>query len=153
MSKFLLTLAFVVTVVSPSGATTCQDVLGSNVYSCHIKSSFASDFMDCFRFTSPGTLSPEFDLASDGLGASLGCACKVGGSLTNPKFNASKDFNCVTDASGGFSFSGKASGTKLKKGQVVSKDGNTFIYECVLSPVCPPAASTHSPSENPYTRP
>ncbi len=134
-------------------AENCQDVLGNNVYSCDVKSEFGDEFSDCFRFTSPGTQSDKFDLFVDRLGHVQGCSCKAAGSFSTPDFNGSKEFACVTtveDDDFQISFSGKADGTRLKKGQVVNEFGDSFLFECQLDPHCAVAADLTTRAGNLY---
>jgi hypothetical protein len=133
-------------------AEDCQDVLDNNVYLCHVKSDFGSEFTDCYRFTSPGTQSYKFDLYADVLGQVQGCSCKAAGSFGTPDFNGSKEFECVTTGEEDFqiSFSGKADGTQLKKGQIVSEFGDSFIFECSLKPNCSVGLESATRTENPY---
>jgi hypothetical protein len=150
MNRALVTLAAAVAILTARGAAraaTCADFLASNVYTCHIKSDFGSDFTDCFRFTSPGVVSENFDLAVDGLGQTLGCDCQTGGSVATPKFGNSKGFHCVAQSGDplGIYFSGKASSNKIKKGQAVNQGGNSFIYDCVLNPACPALSTGSNP--------
>ena len=153
-------LAFALTIaagVRLAQAEDCQEVLGNNVYRCHVKSDFGTEFSDCFRFFSPGFLSGKFDLFVDGLGEDQGCSCKTSGSFNTPDFDGSKEFQCVTSGfSGGLGiqFDGKADGTRLKKGQVVNEFGNSFIFECKLDPNCPFGQGAQvQGAENPYRRP
>jgi hypothetical protein len=157
MKSALLALA-IVAFVSPrgvAGASTCKDYLDNNVYSCHAKSDAGDDFTDCFRFTSPGVASPDFDLAVDTFGGPLACDCQATGSVKTPKFSASKVFECVSPSSIGLGivFSGKVSSTKIKKGQAVNEFGRSFLYECVVSPTCSaPLASVSSRGGSPYRK-
>jgi|SRR5262245_8907110 len=151
-------LAFALTTASGlplAHAENCQDVLDNNVYSCQVKADFGNEFSDCFRFFSPGTQSDKFDLFVEGLGQVQGCSCKASGSFGTPDFNASKEFECVTSGSGGYGiqFSGKADGTRLKKGQVSDEFGNSYIFECKLDPNCSLGSGLATSVGNLYRRP
>ncbi len=123
--------------------TTCQTLLGNNLYSCQVESAFGP-FHDCFQFSSPGAISGNFDLQVAQLGGNgLGCSCKVTGSFQKPHFNMSHSFDCVaaggdTSPSGGFTFEGTATKTKITGGFVASSFGTTWKYTCVVDPTCVP---------------
>lgn len=142
-------------------ATTCENLLANNVYRCHMKtinpdSGDEIDFDDCFRFSSPGTLSSHFDLSVDLLEIPQGCDCSATGSFKNPKFSASKEFHCTTDTSGsGYGFRGKVVGNKIQKGQAIGSSGDSYVYECDLVSACavsPAPALTTPGAANPYKR-
>ncbi len=151
-------LAFVLTAASGSRlarAENCQTVLGNSVYRCQVKSDFDTPFEDCFRFISPGVQSDKFDLFVDGLGIVQGCSCRAGGSFNTPDFGGSKEFQCVTTATGtddfGIAFNGRADGTQLKKGQAVNEIGDSFLFECKLDPTCAiVGGATARGRKNPY---
>jgi len=151
-------LAFALTTASglrSARAEDCQEVLGNNTYHCRVKSNFGSEFEDCFRFTSPGDQSDNFDLFVDGLGQVQGCSCKASGSFNSPDFNASKEFECVTNGEDGFGiqFEGKADGSQLKKGQVSDQFGNSYVFVCKLDPKCSVTFGLTTRTGNPYARP
>ncbi len=142
----LLTSLVTMTASATFAATPCDDLLDNNVYRCHIKADFLPDpFDDCFRFTSPGVQSEDFDLFVDGLGIVQGCDCSATGSFSKPKFGAAKEFHCVATATGGYgiAFRGTASGTKIKDGRIIDEFGASYVYECERDPEClrPAAAS------------
>jgi hypothetical protein len=118
--------------------STCETLLDNSSFSCHVKNSFGGDFTDCFEFFSPGTASSHFDLVVTGYNPFLhmGCACGATGSVKKPQFNVSSNFVC--DSGDGFNFAGKVSGkgskTKISKGFAESLVGDTFVYDCTLSP-------------------
>ena len=87
----------------------CQELLDNRAYRCEVKADFGPTFTDCFQFISPGQQSLDFDLAIAGLGQTLSCACKAGGSFRRPQFAAARDFHCVTPAftSFGIAFEGQ----------------------------------------------
>ena len=130
----------------------CQDLLDNNVYRCQVKSDFDTAFEDCFRFTSPGVQSQDFDLFTDGLGEVLGCECKAKGSFKNPRFNKSNDFHCVNareqaegEAFLNIAFEGQVSaewdrgkkrGKRINNGQAVNEFGDSFVFQCKLDPAC-----------------
>jgi len=125
-------------VVAAASKPNCQTLLDNNSFQCHIKSSFGADFNDCFQFFSPGVSSSQFDVVVVGLTPEhLGCACDAKGSLKDPKFYASKSFDCLGNSFGAYSFKGKVAGgskLKIKKGLVTNSFGDTYVYECTLSP-------------------
>jgi hypothetical protein len=123
-----------------AAAPDCQELLDSNVYRCSVKCECGSDFEDCFRFTSPGAQSSDFDLNVDGIDDTLSCDCRAKGAFKSVKFSESTEFQCVSPAlkDAGIAFTGKVAnkGEKLKKVQAVNETGNTFFIECVLDPAC-----------------
>lgn len=139
-------MALLLTVAVSSAAAdgrkdTCQEALNNNVYHCKVKSDFGTSFEDCFRFTSPGVFSEDFDLHVDGFG-DLACECKAEGSFRRPKFEKSEDeFHCVSVAATSFfslAFEGSVEddGDELKDVQAVNDGGNSFVVECKLDPEC-----------------
>ena len=134
-------------------AENCEEVLDNNVYRCQVKSDFGTAFEDCFSFISPGDRSDKFDLFVDGLGQVLGCSCRASGSFNSPAFDASKEFQCVTNGVDGFgiAFNGRADRTQLKKGQVVNEFGDSFLFECKRDPTCAiVGGATAKGKGNPY---
>lgn len=123
----------------------CENLLANHSYLCQVKSEF-SEFTDCFSFPAPGVLSPHFDMYASVLGDLLACDCKTTGTLAKTNFSASKEFHCVTagDAPFGISFSGKAVGTKIKKGTAITEEGFTFVYECEQAACVASTAATQS---------
>ena len=120
---------------------TCQEALNNNVYHCKVKSDIGTAFEDCFRFTSPGVFSEDFDLHIDGFGG-LACECKAEGSLRRPKFEQSdEEFHCVAVPETNvfnLAFEGKVEedGDEIEDGQAVNSGGNSFVLECKLDPKC-----------------
>jgi len=146
-------------VPNQSIAVNCQDLLNNNVYRCHVKSDFGSEFEDCFRFTSLGIVSEDFDLNIDGLPwETLACECEAKGSFKKPVFNAGREFHCVNsqfvdpELLLNIAFEGDVvkKGKEIKEGEAVNEFGNSFVYECVIDPACelPPGLSVGD--ENPY---
>jgi hypothetical protein len=136
-----LWLSFSVNSTRAQWAKNCQDLLDNNVYRCQVKSDFGTAFEDCFRFTSPGLQSQDFDLFIDLLGEILGCECKAEGSLENPQFNESREFHCVNALFSAFlniAFEGEVAehGETLKNGQAVNEFGDSFVFRCVQDPEC-----------------
>jgi hypothetical protein len=121
-------------------AKSCTELLSSESYRCLVRSSFQTEFEDCLRFTTPGAVSQNFDLAVQELEETLGCACRTRGSFRRPRFGTATDFHCVTppEAANAASFAGKvaAKGRRLKKIQAVTSTGDTFVLECILDPTC-----------------
>jgi hypothetical protein len=125
---------------------TCQEALNNNVYHCKVKSDFGTAFEDCFRVTSPGVCSEDFDLHIDGFG-DLACDCKAEGSFRRPKFEKSDDeFHCVAVPEPNFfnlAFEGEVEeeGKEIEDGQLVNSDGESFVLQCKLDPKCEVAST------------
>ncbi|OPX96684.1 MAG: hypothetical protein A4E59_01024 [Syntrophorhabdus sp. PtaB.Bin027] len=124
----------------------CEDLLGDTVYSCEVKSEIGDGepFTECLRFNSTApTTSSNFDLVVDGLESpALGCSCKATGSFKKPKFDASKEWVCVTadqvdPSSPGYTWWGKVTAAgKIIKVNAAGSDGTTFVFNCVIDPAC-----------------
>jgi hypothetical protein len=113
---------------------TCETILSNQAYDCTVTPSFGGQFTDCYSFIFPGVISSNFDLFPTELGATLGCSCNPSGSSKKPKFNQSKQFSCVGDASGTqFTFEGKVAGNgkKITGGRDASSTGITYIVSCL----------------------
>ena len=139
LMALLLTVA-VSSATQDGGKETCQEALNNNVYHCKVKSDFGTPFEDCFRFTSPGILSEDFDLHIDGFG-DLACECKAEGSFSRPKFEKSDEFHCVAvpePNSFNLAVEGQVEddGDEIEDGQAVNSFGNSFVLECKLDPKC-----------------
>ena len=138
-----LTVAIVAMLQGASLAQSCENMLGNNLYLCDIKTDFATEFTDCFQFTSPGVVSLDFDLYIYGLGETLACDCKASGKFKAPVFSSTPFFHCVNENIGDInslnvSFEGKAAdgGDVIKKGQAVNEYGDSFVFICILDPTC-----------------
>lgn len=124
-------------------AATCEDLLGNNVYRCEgIGEGSFEPFDECFRFNSTApTVSDKFDLTVDGLGGeTLACSCKATGKVTNPAWDQSKEWVCITSPSsseGSYTWGGKVGGKgKISKVYAVDSSGGTYIFSCVVDPAC-----------------
>ncbi len=124
-------------------AETCQDLLDNNVHRCQVKGDFFDGaFEECFRFTTPGVRSENFDLALDlGPGVILSCDCQAKGGFKNPRFSAAKEFHCVTDPVNGaigIQFTGRVGGkgATLRDVQGVNNFGSSFVAACERDPAC-----------------
>lgn len=119
----------------------CEDLLGDTVYSCEAKNDTGETFPECLRFNSTAPTTGNFDLVVDGLGSNaLGCSCKATGSFKKPKFDASKEWVCVTaDRVGpnGYTWWGKvASSGNIIKVSAAGSDGQSYVFNCVIDPAC-----------------
>jgi hypothetical protein len=145
----LSTVPFATTAAQTAEAQrNCEDVLNSNVYRCEVKSSFGTQFTDCFRFTSPGFQSQHFDLFPDLLGEVLGCECKARGTFENPQFNESRFWHCASAGGAilGISFEGAAGQVKLFRTEAVNEFGDSFVFDCELDLACAVGSRVPSPS-------
>ena len=146
MTKSFLSLAVLalvfLTFIGSGHAATCEDLLGNNVYRCEgIGEHGMGTFDECFRFNSTApTVSDKFDLTVDGLGETLACSCKATGKVTNPVWDQSKDWVCITSPSsseGSYTWGGKVGGKgKISKVYAVDSSGGTYIFSCVIDPAC-----------------
>lgn len=117
-----------------SGSGRCPTLLGSNVYKCSVQQEGGGTLTDCFRFGS-GQVSTKFEFASDQLGATVGCACKPGGSAAAPDFNASAEFTCASTV--GVVFAGRVNGDgSIGSGSVTNAQGGTYAFSCVRDDAC-----------------
>jgi hypothetical protein len=134
-------------------AANCEDLLGDRTYSCRVKSE-GEAFSECFRFTSPGDLSANFDLSLDQFPGVLACDCKADGSFANPEFGESNSFHCVSGLTSpfGLAFDGdvKKKGRRIQ-GDGVNEGGSSFVFRCDRARTCvvptlgAPAAAAWSP--------
>jgi hypothetical protein len=119
-----------------AGAT-CGDRVANKVYRCTVTMEGAGGpFTDCFRFTSPGTVSDKFDLATDQLGTTLGCTCKAKGKPAKPKFGTAPAFECTGDEDVSFEGTVSGNGKKIGKGFAANAAGVGFVFSCTLDPAC-----------------
>ena len=142
-------LAFITFISNGNAQSSCEDLLGDTVYSYEVKSEIGDGetFTDCLRFNSTApTTSSNFDLVVDGLGSrAFGCSCTATGSFKKPKFDASKEWVCVTtdqvDFSGsGYTWWGKVTAAhKIIKVNAAASDGATYVFNCVIDPACVPS--------------
>jgi hypothetical protein len=129
----------------------CQDLLNSSVYDCHVKRDDGDRFSDCFRFSSPGELSEDFDLSVDGFPNVLGCDCKAGGDFASPGFGESNAFQCVSviledDVPPfGLAFDGtvRQQGHRIRA-EGVNDFGTSFILRCERVASCEVPAAPQS---------
>jgi hypothetical protein len=124
----------------------CQDRLDNRVYRCSVKSDAGSSFNECFRFTSPGNQSENFDLALDGLdGTAMSCDCQAEGNFSNPEFGEADSFHCVTPPffNLGLAFEGevKRRGRRID-GEAVDHTGASFLFRCDRRQDCELPVST-----------
>jgi hypothetical protein len=110
------------------------------VYHCKVKAEDGSQFEDCFRFTSPGGFSQNFDLHIDGFG-DLACECKAEGSFRRPKFEKSDEFHCVAVPETNFfnlAVEGEVEddGDEIEDVQAVNSFGNSFVITCKRDSKC-----------------
>ena len=106
-----------------------------------VKNDSGETFPECLRFNSTAPTTGNFDLVVDGLSSNaLGCSCKATGSFKKPKFDASKEWVCVTaDRVGpnGYTWWGKvASSGKIIKVSAAGSDGQSYVFNCVIDPAC-----------------
>lgn len=145
----IVTIALVV-LSSPEAKANCQDLLDSDTYRCRVKADDNDRFTDCFRFTSPGVQSEDFDLSIDGFGGAIGCDCKATGTFASPNFGAANSFHCVSAGTAGFglTFEGAVrGGGRVIIGQAVSEAGTSFFFRCNRAPACAlPAATLGAPA-------
>lgn len=140
--------------------SSCEDFLGDTVYSCEVKSEVGDGepFTDCLRFNSTApTASSNFDLVVDGLSSNaLGCSCKATGSFKKPKFDASKEWVCITadqvdTSSPGYTWWGKVtSAGKITKVNAAGSDGATFVLNCVIDPACTSSSMVRAETSSAY---
>lgn len=117
----------------------CSDRLANQVFSCTVAVEGGGSFVDCLRFSSPGTISDEFDMTTDSQGLTLGCTCKAKGSSKKPKFGALPIFVCTgDDVEGDYVFEANVagSGKKITKGFVSNGTGGSFVFDCKVDPAC-----------------
>jgi hypothetical protein len=140
--------------------SSCEDLLGDTVYSCEVKGEgeMSEPFTECLRFNSTApTTSNNFDLVVDGLGfKAFGCSCKATGSFKKPKFDASKEWVCVTtdqvDTDGsGYTWWGKVTAAgKIIKVNAAGSDGATYVFNCVIDPACTKAPMIQAETSSAY---
>jgi hypothetical protein len=119
------------------GGSSCADRLANKVYRCDVAVEGGGTFTDCLRFTSPGSISDNFDLTTDQLGATLGCTCLAKGKPNKPKFDASSEFLCTGDEDVAFKGAVARSGKKIGKGFAANSAGTGFVFSCKQSDTCP----------------
>ena len=136
-----ITAAAVLSVASssPQAQANCQDLLGSDIYRCRVKSDSIATFPDCFRFTAPETPSPLFALFSDVFTDVLACACQAKGTFRAPEFGAAKSFHCVSPLEGPYGLA--VAGAVKKKGRVIEGQavddvGSSFMFRCTRAQSC-----------------
>jgi hypothetical protein len=142
--KYSLTVSLALALAVMAGAQTaqanCEELLDNNHYRCQVQSDQGDAFEDCFIFSSPGNVSSQFDLFPVVLDKTLGCGCKAKG---NDKFHEADAFLCVgPDEEEGqqvvFEGAVTGKGEKIKKGQTIVSNGDSFTFECELDPSCGP---------------
>jgi hypothetical protein len=141
-----LTALLLACAIGSATADTCQDELNNHVYRCQVKADDGAAFESCFRFTSPGLFSTNFDLNINNYG-DLGCECKAEGSFKRPKFETSDEFHCVAVYGTTFfnlAVEGEADDYEIVDGQAVNDSGRSFVIACKLDRACelPPAVSS-----------
>jgi hypothetical protein len=141
--RSLIALGLVVVCVSNGHAAkkgkSCVEKLANQVFSCSVAAEGGGTFQDCLRFTSPGTVSGDFDMTSDAQGLLAGCTCKAKGSSKKAKFDALPIFVCTgSDPAGEYVFEGNVagSGKKLSKGVATNGSGGSFVFDCKVDPAC-----------------
>lgn len=135
---------------TPEAKANCQDLLGSDIYRCRVKSDSVDTFTDCFRFTEQETPSPLFALFSDVYANVLACACKATGTFRAPDFGAANSFHCVSPLDGPYGFAVEGAVRKNGRvilGQAVDDLGSSFMFRCTRDPSCElPLSTQGSPS-------
>ena len=142
-SLYAAVLALALAPAAPAFAAppTCAELLGGRVYRCTVKTSFGTEFEDCFRTTRPGTRSAEFDLAADRLREPFGCTCEPRGAFRRPRFEGSKRFLCTgggTTGSLATTLGGRVSrrGDRIRSGKGGNDAGDSFVFQCRLDSAC-----------------
>jgi hypothetical protein len=147
VKSIVLTAAVLAMTAAPSVAgTTCAERLAEKTYFCNVKSSFGTEFNDCFEFGFGGSQLVISALDSD----PLVCECAVKSSFSRPQFEVGQKHTCVTSAADhvtGFSYIGKASGNgrKIRNMQGISETGDTFIMNCEQVEACPTLRNEGNP--------
>jgi hypothetical protein len=118
------------------GGGGCDAKVGNHVYRCTVVPEGGAAFTDCLRFTAPGALSDKFDLATDQLGAALGCTCKATGSPKRPKFGGAPAFVCAGDDDLAFEGTAVRGGKAIGKGFAGNSAGTGFVFTCQQDPAC-----------------
>lgn len=121
-------------------ASDCRDIiLGTNTvqyYSCIVKGQDGSSHPDCFQFYTAGGF---FGLYGSVLGDYFSCSCRATKSFSDPAFDAGKDFLCAiqnTYTLAHEAYTGKAVGNKIKKGEIVTGTGFSWVFECEKVSFC-----------------
>jgi len=121
-------------------ASDCKDIiLGTNnpqYYSCTVKGQDGSSHPDCFQFYTSGGF---FGLYGSALGDYFSCSCRATKSFSNPAFDEGKEFLCVIQnlyTTAREAYTGKAAGNKIKKGEIVTYTGFSWVFECEKVPFC-----------------
>lgn len=147
VKSIALTAAVLTLTASPAlAATSCSERLTDKTYFCTVKSSFGTEFTDCFEFGFGGN-----QLVISALDAApLVCQCEVKSAFSRPQFGSSQSHHCVTSAEDhvtGFSYRGKASGNgrKIRNMQGISENGDTFIMNCEQVEACPSLRNDGNP--------
>lgn len=133
----VLTIGMLLTVTGSSlaNAPSCTFLLEDNHYLCEVKSESGAKAEECLRLSSTGIVSSKFDVFVVGIGEVLGCSCKAQGSFDTAQFNTSKEFFCTNDSS--IALEGKVTRKgKIKGGQIVYGNGQSFVYRCKVVPSC-----------------
>lgn len=153
MKKKILTLLFFIggfLVIGQAQANTCNTRVAGRIYSCTLATNFGAPGT---TFNATLLFSGDGQAASyAGSGFTLGCSCESKGSFKRPKFEVSKEFRCVGYIFGSptFSvdFSGKANkkGTKINKGHVATRFGESGVFKCLEGPVPPSGPVSSSPA-------
>jgi len=122
--------------------STCATFLANNLYSCTVVAEGGGPFHDCFQATTPG-VGGQVDLASTDGGPDFSCDCNPTGSVTTPKFDASRTaFTCDGTFLGfeNAAMVGKvaAGGKKIVKGSIQFQGGQSYTVNCVVDPTCVP---------------
>jgi hypothetical protein len=140
----LLSMAALLLLLPASeAAANCEDLIKSRTYSCRIKDDAGDSFSDCFRFTSPGEQSEDFDLSLDLFPGILGCDCQADGSFSDPDFGDTDSFQCVSAVSSPFGLAlygdVKRNGRRIT-GQGINDTGSSFVFRCDRVRTCEVAA-------------
>lgn len=134
-------------VPASQAADNCEDLIKSRPYDCRIKDDDGLTFRDCFRFTSPGEQSENFDLSLDlfpppGV---LGCDCQGDGDFFDPEFGNTDSFHCVSTVSSlfGLALHGdvKRNGRRIT-GQAIDEIGDSYVFRCDRVRTCDVPVST-----------
>jgi hypothetical protein len=143
-------------VPASQAADNCEDLIKSRIYDCRVKDDDGLTFRDCFRFTSPGEVSENFDLSLDlfpppGV---LGCDCQGDGDFFDPEFGNTDSFHCVSTVFSVLSFMGLALHGDVKRngrritGQAIDEIGDSYVFRCDRVRTCDvpvPTAGASSP--------
>lgn len=122
-------------------ASDCRDrILGTNsvqYYSCQVKGQDGSSHPDCFQFYTSGDFLGLYGFA---LGDYFSCSCRATKSFSDPAFDEGKEFLCAIQnlyTTAHEAYTGKAAGNKIKKGEIVTYTGFSWVFECEKVSFCP----------------